>query len=232
MQIKTGGVPMKNIWIVASMVFILFGGDAQSHGKLSSWMNRADTVALVTVLEGKKVSQAPSDACGFEYKIKQLEVFRGGVVSEIMTNASLVVGGEYLLVVASASSWASREFVTDVPLPPSAYTYPSECINTRPASLLVRKNELRIINKVINYAPPEPPRVRETIRWAQFPPNVMWFDRSVRLVSDMDRLEVNKWNSDWPLLPLHVHVRVEDAIKLLAEDCVASCEGELPIRTP
>lgn len=200
-------------WLFAALLLSSVDGRAASAGQ---WMNRATHIAVVTVVRGRLIADAPHRACSFEYEIGIERDFRNASsIRRILTDAQLKLGGEYLLVVADTAPWAAREFATDVPIPPSETEEPRACATHMRGAWIVRSAELRPIRA--GGLPAVPPASLLSNLWVAFPPSVLSSSRSLTRVSDVDRVALADHRIGWPPVEMSEYFLLQHLIGLLRE---------------
>lgn len=175
---------------------------------LSDWFDRANRIAVVTITEGQMLTPPAllGEACRFEYGVRIDRPLRGVErIHRLVTDARLIVGGRYLLVVAEQTPWSSREFAHDMLPQPSELEEPADCRKAFPNALLVRQAELRPIHE----------HIMAKEEWVSFPPQIFRATKGVRKVSDLDRIEFVGDRAEWPNIPLQDHFPLTDLIGLI-----------------
>lgn len=184
-----------------SLLVAIFCESTQA-ADIQDWLGRASDIAVVMVKEGRLISGRGAVSCGIKYELEIEQLIRGRQVEikTIVTDASLVVGGRYLLVMATSAPWASREFATDVPV--VADRFDRSTCESEDAATRVRSAELRPIER----------NLLTHQDWVAFPPQVFGPSPEVRRVSDMDRIDLVAHRIEWPTVSFVDYFSLADVI--------------------
>lgn len=188
-------------------VFLIYScclGNASAQS-LSEWLRRANEVLIVKVVDGRVTSDQDGSPCQYSYGVMVERSVRGDGRSKIVTDAALLLGRRYLLVVANDVPWKNREFANDVPQVDSGD--PSLICDGIDASDFVRSAEIRPIEQ--NYL------ARKD--WVAFPQFVFQDSLGLVVVRDSERIEIVGGGIDSPNFQGFDYFLLTDLISLVMD---------------
>lgn len=188
-------------YLVLFILSALFSVNSDARS-LSEWLGRANEVAIIKIIDGRVTSDQDGSPCQYTYGVMVERSVRGQARSTIVTDAALLLGQRYLLVVANDVPWKNREFANDVPQVDSGDS--SLICDGIDASDFVRSAEIRPVEH--NYL------ARKD--WVAFPQFVFQDSLGLVVVRDSERIEIVDAGIDSPNFQGFDYFLLSDLISL------------------